>query len=120
MWFLNSTHFKFIYIFSQLRESPGMCFCVYKVRTNTAEHGRLLPVVEDFSSYSVQLSLTIDSGLVENELYSANIITANTDGMEITVGTVEFSKSLSNEYEPVYGSTTYKIHNTILLTFRYI
>ena len=69
-----------------------MCFCVYKVWTNTTENGPLLPVVENFSSDSVQLSLTIDSGLVDNELYSANITTTNNDKMEITVGTVEFSK----------------------------
>ena len=76
-----------------------MCFCVYEVRTNTTEHGPLLPVVESFSSDSVRLSLSIDFGLVENEMYSANINTTNNDGMKITVGTVEFSKSLSNEYE---------------------
>ena len=84
-----------------------MCFCVYEVQTNTTEHGPLIPKVEDFSSNNyVQLSLSIDSGLVENELYAANIVTTNTDGMEITVGTVEFSKSLSKGYELVYGSTT--------------
>ena len=82
-----------------MRESPGMCFCVYEVQTNTTEHGPLLPVVENVYSNSVQLSLSIDSDLVENELYSANIITNNTDGMEITVGTVKFSKSLSKGYE---------------------
>ena len=72
-----------------------MCFCIYEVRTNTTEHGPLLPVIENFTSNNVQLNLTLDSGLVENEMYSANIITTNTDGMEITVGTVEISKSLS-------------------------
>ena len=75
-----------------------MCFCVYEVRTNTAQHGLLLPVVENFSSVSVRLSLTIDSGLVENEMYSANTTTTNTDGMEITVGTVEFSKSTTHRW----------------------
>ena len=96
---MTNTQFKYIHIFTQLRESPGMCFCVYEVRTNTAEHGPLLPVVENFSSVSVRQSLTIDYGLVENELYSVNIVTTNTDGMKITVGTVEFSKSLSKKYE---------------------
>ena len=82
-------NFKFIYRFTQSRQSPGICFCVYEVRTNTTEHGPLLPVVEDFSSNSVQ-----------NELYSANIITTNTYGMEITVyvGTVKFSKSPSYQW----------------------
>ena len=80
-------------MFTQSRESPGMCFCVYEVRTNTTEHGPLLPVVRKFSSGSVQLSLTLDSGLVDNELYYAIITTTNNDGMETTVGTLEFSKS---------------------------
>ena len=90
---MKHTHFKFIYIITQSQLSPGMCFCVYEVRTNTTEHGPLLPVVKDLSSDSVQLSLTIDSGLVENDMYSANIITTNTYGMEIAVSTVELSKS---------------------------
>ena len=93
--FMKHTHFKFIYIFTQMRQSPGMCFCVYEVRTNTTEHGPFIPIVENFSSNSVQLSLTIASGLVENGMYSANIITTNTNGIEITVDTVEFSKSAS-------------------------
>ena len=70
----------------------------YEVRTNTTEHGPLLPVVERFSSDSVQLSLTLDSGLVENELYSTSIFTTNTNGMEITAGTLEFSKSASYQW----------------------
>ena len=85
-----------------------MCFCVYEVRTNTAEHGPLIPVIKSFSINSVQLSLSIDSGLVDNKLYSANITTTNTDGMEITVGTVEFSKSLSKGYECTNVYTLYK------------
>ena len=74
-----------------------MCFCAYEVRTNTTEHayGPLIPVVKRFSSVSVQLSLTIDFGLVENELYSTSIFTTNTNRMEITAGTLEFSKSCS-------------------------
>ena len=100
---MNNIHafklIEFIYIFTQSRQSPGLCFCVYEVRTNTAEHGPLIPVVEDFTSNSVQLSLTIDSGLVDNEVYTANITTTNNNGMEITVGTVEFSKLLSKGYE---------------------
>ena len=79
-----------------------MCFCVYEVQTNTTEHGPLIPVVLNFSSNNVQLNLTLDSGLVENELYSANIITTNNDGMEITVGTVEFSMLISKGYECIW------------------
>ena len=90
-----------------------MCFCVYEVRTNTTEHGPLLSVVKNFSSVSVQLSLTIDSDLVDNELYSANITTNNTDRMEITVGTVEFSKSLSKEMSARLNNLQ-NVFNTIL------
>ena len=95
-----------------------MCFCVYEVRTNTTEHGPLIPVVENVSSNSVLLSLTIDSGLVENELYSANITTTNTDGMKITVGTVEFRKSLMQQR--IYISVWFNNLQNILFILSWI
>ena len=91
-----------------------MCFCVYEAQivpesvSNTTDLRQLLlPVVEQFSSDTVQLSLTIESDLLDdNEQYSANI-TTNDDGSVNFIGTVEYSKMII--------ATGFKIHCALLL-----
>ena len=64
------------------------------VLNTTVQRQLLLPVVEQFSSDTVQLSLTIQSDLVENEQYTANITTTSDDGAVDFIGVVQFSKCM--------------------------
>ena len=57
--------------------------------SNTTSYGPQIPDLLGKSGNSVQLSLTIDSGLKVNELYSSNIVT---DRLEKSSATIEFSK----------------------------
>ena len=72
------------------------CIYIYEVETalnvsgsNTTSHGPQIPDLLGQSGDSVQLSLTVDSDLEVNELYTANIIA---DGLEKSLATIEFSK----------------------------
>ena len=58
--------------------------------SNTTSHGPQIPDLLEQSGDSVQLSLTIDSNLEVNEIYSANI---GVNGLENSSATIEFSKS---------------------------
>ena len=79
-----------------------MCFSVYEVQmipvSSTAiQRKLLLPVVEQFSSDTVQLSLTIDADLLDNnEQYTAIITTTSDAGSMNFFGIVEFSKPKIN------------------------
>ena len=56
-------------------------------------HNQHLPVVEHYTRNSIQLSVTIDSDLVNNELYSASITSKRDGGLDNSIGIVRFSKS---------------------------
>ena len=74
-----------------------MCFSVYEVQTipvsSTAIQRELLfPVVEQFSSDTVQLSLTTDADLLDNNEQYTAIITTIRGGAVNFIGIVELSK----------------------------
>ena len=56
----------------------------------TSHHGPQIPDLLGKSGDSVQLSLTVDSGLEVNEIYSAKIVAS---GQEESSATMAFSKS---------------------------
>ena len=73
------------------------CICIYEVQTalnvsgsNTTSHGPQIPELLGNSGASVQLSLTINSNLEINELYSTSIVA---NGLEKSSATIEFSKT---------------------------
>ena len=57
---------------------------------NTTDHGVQIPGVVQYSQSSILLSLTVDSELVANEQYSANISSINVEGEKDYSVTVEF------------------------------
>ena len=77
------------------------CFPVYKIESsllsvvNTTDHGIQIPTLVQYSQSSVLLSLTVDSDLVDNERYSANISTVSAEGEEDYSVTVEFGNTLA-------------------------
>jgi hypothetical protein len=87
-----------------LSEDSGTltCFLVYEVKTsllskaNTTNHGIQIPGVVQYSQSSVQLSLTVDSDLLVNELYSATITAINADGERNISVTVEFGNEITS------------------------
>ena len=86
----------------QSRQNSGLCFNVYDVQILAAlasgsrlitDHRQQLPVIENYSPDSIQLRLTLDSDLVNNEPYSVNITSTKDDGVVHSIGTVRFSES---------------------------
>ena len=74
-----------------------MCFSMYEVQmipvSSTAiQRQLLLPVVEQFSSDTVQLSLTTDADLLDNNEQYTAIITTIRGGVVNFIGIVELSK----------------------------
>ena len=73
------------------------CFSIYKVESllraseqNTTNHGIQIPRAVKYSPTSIQLSLTVDSELVDNEQYSAIITDVNANGESLYNVTMEF------------------------------
>ena len=65
---------------------------------NTTDHGIQIPTLVQYSQSSVQLSLTVDSDLVDNERYSANITGISAEGGEDFSVTIEFGNTYNTQY----------------------
>ena len=65
---------------------------------NTTDHGIQIPTFVQYSQSSVQLSLTVDSDLVDNERYSANITSVSAEGEEEYSVTIEFGNAYNTQY----------------------
>ena len=61
---------------------------------NATNHEKQIPEVLGYSSDSVELSVTVDSGLVVNEIYSADIFVCEE---ETLIFNTEFSKSTTHQ-----------------------
>ena len=79
-----------------LENNENTCFPVYNIETspllaaNTTDHGIQIPEIVQYFQPGVQLSLTVDSNLLVNELYLATITAINADGKRHHNVTVEF------------------------------
>ena len=62
---------------------------------NTTDHGIQIPTLVQYSQSSILLSLTVDSDLVDNERYSANISSVSAEGEEEYIVTVKFGITLA-------------------------
>ena len=80
-------------------DEEGLCFFIYEVETtpsptpaeaNATNHGKQIPELKEASGQL--LSLTVNSSLVVNELYSATIRVITSDGSADSIGVIDFSK----------------------------